>query len=186
MLKDIELQRSMELIKLSISISIRGVMAIIDIFKTEKKVVESSDEGFLSEVGFVGESLPLEEKVPSKISKGDLLSFCCVRLLFLVPFFFSICWFAFVLCKLTIYLAIHLGFFGSSTVVTTKLLKSWLSLKRAFICGVAVALALFSPALGIMIACTYFLMYDKTGIEEVIPASLREQFKDLFAQVDSN
>jgi hypothetical protein len=31
-----------------------------------------------------------------------------------------------------------------------------------------------------MIACTYFVMYDKEGIEEVVPASLQEQFKEFF------
>jgi hypothetical protein len=29
-------------------------------------------------------------------------------------------------------------------------------------------------------------MYDKSGVEEVVPSSLREQFKDLFAQGDQN
>ena len=67
-----------------------------------------------------------------------------------------------------------------------KLSKSWISLKRSFICGIALVLALLSPALGIMIACTYFLMYDKSGVEEVVPSALREQFKDLFAQGSQN
>jgi hypothetical protein len=71
-------------------------------------------------------------------------------------------------------------------MINAKLLKSWLSIKRAFICSVALFLGCLSPSLGIMIACAYFLMFDKSGVEEVVPASLREQFKDLFAQGDSN
>jgi hypothetical protein len=55
-----------------------------------------------------------------------------------------------------------------------------LSLKRACVCAVALFLALFSPGFGIMIACTYFLMYDKEGLEEVVPASLQAQFKEFF------
>jgi len=29
-----------------------------------------------------------------------------------------------------------------------------------------------------MIACTYFMMYDKKGIQEVVPRSLQEQFQE--------
>jgi len=58
----------------------------------------------------------------------------------------------------------------------------WLNLKRAGICGVALVIALFSPSLGIMIACTYFLMYDKAGIQEVVPTSLQDQFKDFLKE----
>jgi hypothetical protein len=58
--------------------------------------------------------------------------------------------------------------------------KAWVSLRRSLVCGVSLFIALFSPALGIMIACTYFLMYDKSGIEEVVPSSLQSQFKEFF------
>ena len=56
--------------------------------------------------------------------------------------------------------------------------KQWIALRRAAVCGVALTVTLFSPALGIMIACTYFLMYDKTGIQEVVPTSLQQQFEE--------
>ncbi len=56
--------------------------------------------------------------------------------------------------------------------------KYWIALKRSGICGVSLFISLFSPALGIMIACTYFLMYDKTGIQEVVPRSLQDQFQE--------
>ncbi len=58
--------------------------------------------------------------------------------------------------------------------------KGQLSIKRSFACALALVAALFSPAFGIMIACTYFLMYDKSGIEEIIPVSLQDQFRDFF------
>jgi hypothetical protein len=60
----------------------------------------------------------------------------------------------------------------------------WLSLKRASVCGISLFLALFSPGFGIMIACTYFLMYDKEGLEEVVPSSLQTQFKEFFSSSD--
>ena len=40
--------------------------------------------------------------------------------------------------------------------------------------------AIFSPSLGIMFSCTYFLMYDKAGIDEIVPSALQDQFKGFF------
>lgn len=61
----------------------------------------------------------------------------------------------------------------------------WLSLKRAAVCAVSLFLALFSPGFGIMIACTYFLMYDKEGLEEIVPTSLQSQFQDFFTSTSA-
>lgn len=58
--------------------------------------------------------------------------------------------------------------------------NAWLTVKRALVCAISLFIALFSPAFGIMIACTYFLMYDPQGIEEVVPSSLQSQFKEFF------
>ena len=58
------------------------------------------------------------------------------------------------------------------------------SIRRASVCAVALFLALFSPGFGIMIACTYFLMYDKDGLEEVVPSSLQSQFKEFFTSAE--
>ncbi|NGX50360.1 MAG: hypothetical protein K1060chlam2_00205 [Chlamydiae bacterium] len=60
-------------------------------------------------------------------------------------------------------------------------LRRWLNLKRAFVCGVSLFVALFTPALGTMFACTYFLMYDKKGIDEVVPSVLQDQFKEFLS-----
>jgi len=59
-----------------------------------------------------------------------------------------------------------------------QLRKGYLALKRSVVCAVALLITLFSPALGIMIACTYFLIYDKRGVEEIVPQSLRHQFQE--------
>ncbi len=56
--------------------------------------------------------------------------------------------------------------------------RRWLNIKRSFVCGVSLFVALFSPALGTMFACTYFLMYDKKGIDEVVPSVLQDQFRE--------
>lgn len=58
--------------------------------------------------------------------------------------------------------------------------KGWIALKRSLVCALALVAAICSPAFGIMIACTYFLMYDRNGIEEIIPGSLQDQFRDFF------
>jgi len=29
----------------------------------------------------------------------------------------------------------------------------------------------------------YFLMYDKTGVDEIVPTSLKDQFRDIFPTV---
>ena len=59
-------------------------------------------------------------------------------------------------------------------------LKKWLNIKRFLVCGLSLIVAIVSPALGTMFACTYFLMYDKKGIEEVVPSILQDQFKEFF------
>jgi len=161
-------------------------MAIIDIFKTEGAETASLNQGFLSEVSFVDEAAPPKERKKSPFSKEALLSFLCVRLLFLVLLLCTLVWLAYAVCRAALFLSLKLCIWGFSNPLQTKLAKAWLSFKRAFICGIALLLSMLSPALGIMIACTYFLMYDKSGVEEVVPSSLREQFKDLFAQGDQN
>jgi hypothetical protein len=60
------------------------------------------------------------------------------------------------------------------------LFTSWLSLKRALVCGLSLFISLFSTGLGVMIACTYFVMYDKEGIEKCVPSSLQNHFQDFF------
>jgi hypothetical protein len=155
-------------------------MAIIDMFKMEKKSAPS-EEVFLTEVGFAE-----EERAAPPSFKDKLCSFLCVRLFFLVLLACTVVWFTYVLCKTFFYLLLQLCFWKSSPMINAKLIKAWLSVKRAFICSIALLLGCINPSLGIMIACAYFLMFDKSGVEEVVPASLREQFKDLFAQGDAN
>lgn len=70
--------------------------------------------------------------------------------------------------------------FGRLSVFVKLIERMQLTIKRGAVCGVSLLMAFFSPAFGIMIACTYFLMYDPKGIEEVVPKSLQAQFKEYF------
>lgn len=60
--------------------------------------------------------------------------------------------------------------------------KFFLMFRRSVISWISLAMGLFCPPFGIMVACTYFLMYDKAGMDEVIPASFQAQVKDIFQQ----
>lgn len=57
-----------------------------------------------------------------------------------------------------------------------------LHIRRSFICGIALFIALFSPSLGMVYACVYFLMHDPKGMKEVVPSILQEQFQEIFEQ----
>lgn len=69
---------------------------------------------------------------------------------------------------------------GKKDRFQTMFNKSALNMRRSIVCGLALFIGLFSPPFGIMVACTYFLMYDKAGMEEVVPAPLQAQFKGIF------
>jgi hypothetical protein len=158
-------------------------MAIYDIFNAEKKDNKFEEE-LLAEVS-LPEMEPRIEQAPVSEPcslKDRVLSSLCARLFFFVLFLFDVLWFAFSTVRIAIFALLHLLCFCRMSLFKDKSIKAWLSIKRSIICGLSLIVALFNPAFGIMIACTYFLMYDKKGIEEVVPSSLKEQFKDLFSQ----
>ena len=123
--------------------------------------------------------LPVHKESDSK-EKSTLLSSFIARLFFFVLLLLDLLWGIYCLFLLII------GSIGSLLTIhrvaffTRLQKKGGLSLRRSLVCALALLVALFSPAFGIMIACTYFLMYDKGGIEEVIPAALQEQFREFF------
>src|SRR5690348_9376443 len=147
-------------------------MAIYDFSKAEKTELHAST---LSQNQDFGEEIPPESEIlQAQTHKRDRwFSAVAARLFFsllLIGYLFWTCY-ALIGRLLT---ADKVSFFK---VVGEK---AWISLRRSLVCGVSLFIALFSPALGIMIACTYFLMYDKSGIEEVVPSSLQSQFKEFF------
>ena len=93
----------------------------------------------------------------------------------------NVVWTAYVVLFLLLYLSLMALTFGQIAFFKTKSAKAFLGLKRSLVCALSLFVALFSPAFGIMVACTYFLMYDKAGIDEVVPSSLQEQFKEFFS-----
>lgn len=153
-------------------------MAIYDFSKAEKEEANLSPPPFDEE-----EFSDISEAFPSKIKTRDrLFSGFAARFFFLVLLVGDLVWACAALLRVC--------FSQIGRAVTAdkapyfKALgeKAWISLRRSLVCGVSLFLAIFSPAFGIMIACTYFLMYDKSGIEEVIPSSLQSQFKEFFSQ----
>ena len=118
------------------------------------------------------ESAPEPEVLSTK--KDRFFSSLTARLLFFVLLMANIGWAFYSMAILVFAVPVHLLTLGKWNLCK----KRWIALKRSGICGISLFIALFSPALGIMIACTYFLMYDKVGIQEVVPRSLQDQFQE--------
>jgi hypothetical protein len=124
---------------------------------------------------------PVQEPPKESCSLKDrFFSSAGARLFFLFLLFVDLVWGAFSLGMIGLYLILNLATGFKSTLFKSKLGRCFLSLKRALVCLIALVVAVFSPALGIMFACSYFLMYDKKGIQEVVPASLQDQFKEFY------
>lgn len=121
------------------------------------------------------------EEQKQQSNRDRIFSSLAARLFFLLLLIVDALWGLYnILLLLLIGLFSLLSGFKSSTA-KALLAKTWLSFKRSLICGVALFIALFSPSFGILIACTYFLTYDPSGIEEVVPSSLRTQFGEFFS-----
>ncbi|MDN3506876.1 MAG: hypothetical protein P0S96_06570 [Simkaniaceae bacterium] len=107
--------------------------------------------------------------------KGSFFSTLVTRFFFLLLLIADLAWFAYTCISLLILVPVSLALKKRSW-----LKKPMLNLQRSSACGISLFVGLFSPPFGIMVACTYFLMYDKAGMEEVVPAPLQAQFKDIF------
>jgi len=117
------------------------------------------------------------EVVKPEPIKDRFFSSLTARVLFFLLLLGSVVWGMWTMAKICV--LIPFCFFSSGR---RRFGKAWIALKRACVCGISLIVALFSPALGIMVACTYFLMYDKSGIEEVIPRSLQDQFQEFIKE----
>ncbi|MDX8431332.1 MAG: hypothetical protein SNF33_05980 [Candidatus Algichlamydia australiensis] len=102
--------------------------------------------------------------------KDRLFSSIAARLFFLLLLAGDIAWGALSIAMSLLYLASNLLTGFKFAFFKKRLKKSALSVRRALVCFLALLVAIISPALGIMFACSYFLMFDKKGIEEVVPA----------------
>lgn len=151
-------------------------MPIYDIFEhveRQKEVGDSDLSTHISEMTLKG-----EQKSPDE--KGHLFATIAARLFFFMLLIADIAWGFLTLFLL--FVAIPLNLLTAFKVHRFKkyLARLYLNLKRSAICMIALIVSLFSPALGTMIACSYFLMYDKKGIQEVVPSVLQDQFQEFF------
>lgn len=130
------------------------------------------------------ESFPPQEPentIPES-SKDRFFSSMTARIFFLLLLIGDLAWAAWTLLKVVLLVPLFCVTLGRSYPLKESFRKAWISLKRAGVCGISLLIALFSPALGIMVACTYFLMYDKAGIHEVVPRSLQDQFQEFLKE----
>ncbi|MGL4347989.1 MAG: hypothetical protein ACRCSV_00820 [Chlamydiales bacterium] len=101
------------------------------------------------------------------------------RLFFIFLFFADILWGIYAIAMFSLFFVLNTITLFRSKILISKLKSSFLSIKRFIICAFSLMIAIFSPSLGILFSCMYFMLYDRKGIEEVVPSSLREQFEDL-------
>ncbi len=154
-------------------------MPIYDINEYRKKIAEEPRKGIsIDSRAFYTrfESLKKQTDRPGFGSK------IATRFFFLFLLFLNTVWVIFATLVWVIF-----GVLNGVTILKVEKLKlmaikATINLKRSAVCWVALFVSLFNPALGIMFSCLYFMMYDKMGIDEIIPPSLREQFKEFFPQ----
>ena len=115
---------------------------------------------------------------PSSPKKEKLLSAFLARALFFLLLIADIAWGTFALFKYTIGCMLRLLTLNRRGRSFCQ--RQTLTLKRAAICLLALFTSLFSPSIGILFGCTYFMVFDKEGIDEVVPQSLRSQFEEFF------
>lgn len=149
-------------------------MAIYDLFELEGRSEKESP------IPQETQEVASEAPTVSVGRKEHLFSAMAARLFFFLLLVADTIWF-FGALVLFLISALGYGVTGGRVAMFSKInQKMRLTLKRSLVCGVSLLVTLFSPAFGIMIACTYFLMYDPKGIEEVVPLSLQSQFKEYF------
>lgn len=132
------------------------------------------------ELGAHISDMTLGGKLESPEEKGHLFSTIAARLFFFILLLSATFWGIYTLALLVLCLPFNLLFGFKIYKLKQFLLRRYLNIKRAAISVIALLVALFSPALGTMIACSYFLMYDKKGIEEIVPSVLQDQFQEFF------
>lgn len=113
-------------------------------------------------------------------SKSRFFSTLVTRLTFLLLLTADLAWLCYNTLMMVLFAVLHMITGKRFQRLSTLLNQFALSFRRSSVCGLALLVGLFSPPFGIMVACTYFLMYDKAGMDEVVPAPLQAQFKDIF------
>lgn len=156
-------------------------MPIYDMFDTK----ENMPRNLSSEPPIEEELLRTPPCFSSHAVRDRFFSSLASRLFFLLLLLADLVWAVYALAFFIAIGGVSLLTFFKLSWFSRASSKGWISVKRSLICALSLFVALFSPAFGIMVACTYFLMYDKTAIEEIVPASLQDQFKEFFKSADS-
>lgn len=155
-------------------------MAIYNIFDyAEKRQNEQlQEEVVLDQVDLSEAKIGFDDKKAKK--KDRVFSSIAARAFFVLLLIADIFWGIYMIFLCSIHFLLALLSLFKIPALNKWLAKSYLNIKRVLVCALALFVAVLSPALGIMFACTYFLMYDKEGIEEIVPTSLQAQFKEFF------
>ena len=152
-------------------------MAIYDIFEhAEKQVFSKGDQADFSHHFYA-----MKQRGEEKAIERHLFSSIAARLFFLMLLFTDLAWGLLNTVLGAFALAGNLCLFFKGRSLKRYGARRWLNIKRSLVCAIALFVALFSPALGTMFACSYFLMYDKQGIDEIVPSVLQDQFKEFLS-----
>ena len=160
-------------------------MAIYDIFEHVEKCVGQEDTNVShTHASRRFSEMTLESEVTQEDpeTKNRFFSSVAARLFFFMLLIADCVWGLYAIALFCVSLCLNLVTGFQLKVLRHFHARRYLNIKRVFVCAVSLIVALFSPALGTMFACTYFLMYDKKGIEEVVPAVLQDQFREFFNQ----
>jgi len=120
------------------------------------------------------------ESVRSHIKSNSSITAITSRFFFILLLMLTLIWMTVALCLYGVASLFHHMTFRSSSIGKRFYEKALVNVKRAAVCMIALIVALFNPALGIMFSCLYFMVYDKLGIDEIIPTSVKDQFKEFF------
>ncbi|MEM8727220.1 MAG: hypothetical protein AAGE99_00685 [Chlamydiota bacterium] len=118
--------------------------------------------------------------IVSDEGRGRLFATIAARLFFFILLLIASVWGFYTAVLFSLFLPLNLLTGFKVARLKRFLLRRCLNIKRAAVATIALIVALFSPALGTMIACSYFLMYDKKGVEEIVPSILQDQFRHFF------
>jgi hypothetical protein len=122
------------------------------------------------------------ETLKKQTDKPRIISSLLVRGFFLLLILIDALWMVYSCTLMVACFILKVVCFGRVLVFNHFFQVEFRNFTRGSVCLVALFIALFNPALGIMFSCLYFMMYDRSGIEEIVPLSLREQFKEYFPQ----
>lgn len=120
-------------------------------------------------------SVPIESPSPKK---GQFFSQIASRLFFILLLIVDVIWMGYALLSFLFSVVGRCVTGGRVSWLQGWQGRKWISLRRSVVCAMALVIAIFSPSFGMMVACTYFLMYDKKGIDEVFPSALQSQLQE--------